>query len=197
VLHTTAVLSHADEAEYLGTRGKLPYGVALWPASIALAHDIAGRDGAFHKTKVLELGAGTGLPGLVAESRGAQVVQTDRQEVALAMCRRNAERNGATNVAVRYGNWTAWTDAERYDWIIGSDILYSPSMHDPLRNVFSTALAPGGAILLADPFRPLSFPFLESLDADGWSVSLAKWTIGEGEEARGVGVFECRRRVAR
>jgi hypothetical protein len=30
------------------------------------------------------------------------------------------------------------------------------------------------------------------MERDGWEVTLAKWTIGEGEEARGIGVYELR-----
>ena len=44
ILHAGAVLTPADEARYLGEpRDLLPYGVALWPAAIALAHEVASR----------------------------------------------------------------------------------------------------------------------------------------------------------
>src|SRR5580704_9410852 len=93
ILHTGAILSHEDEERFLGgEKPRVPYGIVLWPAAIALAHEIATR--ALGAARVLELGAGTGLPGIVAASLGAGVVQTDRQEVALHVCRMNAERNG-------------------------------------------------------------------------------------------------------
>ena len=42
VLHTDAVLSADDEADFLdGGMRERPYGVVLWPAAIALAHDVA------------------------------------------------------------------------------------------------------------------------------------------------------------
>ena len=66
--------------------------------------------------RVLELGAGTGLPGIVAASLGARVVQTDRHEVALFLCKMNAERNGITTIEHRVADWTAWADEERYDF---------------------------------------------------------------------------------
>ena len=43
ILHTGAVISHADEAAFLrGEPGtKLPYGIVLWPAAIAqYTHDV-------------------------------------------------------------------------------------------------------------------------------------------------------------
>ena len=111
VLHTGAVLSPTDETRVIGAKDtKLPYGVALWPSAIALAQEIATRE---LRGKVLELGAGTGLPGIVAASLGAQVMQTDRNELAMALCKRNGERNGVA-VEYRLADWTRWEDAERH-----------------------------------------------------------------------------------
>src|SRR4051794_577041 len=82
ILHTGALLSLADESRFLGQqKDRVPYGVALWPSAIALAHDVISRAEQFRGTRVLELGAGTGLPGIVAASLGARVVQSDRQEL--------------------------------------------------------------------------------------------------------------------
>ena len=194
VLHTEAVLSHDDEQRFLREqRDRLPYGVVLWPAAVALAHEVAARADEFRGRRVLELGAGTGLPGIVAASLGARVVQSDRHELALAVCRRNGARNGVPEVDYRLADWTAWNDAERYDWIVGSDVLYGETTHPHLRRIFAGNLAPGGRVLLADPFRAVSLRLLEALEADGWAVAMSKWTVGEdaaGVAPRPVGVFE-------
>lgn len=191
VLYTRAVLTHADEQAYFAEPdGKAPYGVVLWPAALALAHEIATRAAEFRGRSVLELGAGTGLPGLVAAGAGARVVQTDRHELALAIGRLNAERNGATGIEYRAADWEAWDDPAWYDWVIGSDILYGESLHAPLRRIFEGNLAPGGRVLLSDPFRNVSLHLLEELEAAGWKVVMSKWSIGEGDAARPVGVFE-------
>jgi predicted nicotinamide N-methyase len=192
VLHTEALLSFQEEQDFLSERRALPYGVVLWPASVALAHDVAARGDELRGRRVLELGAGTGLPGIVAASLGARVVQTDRQEVALAVCRRNGARNGVAGVEYRQGDWERWEDPERYDVILGADVLYADGMHERLRAIFERNLAPGGRLLLSDPFRPLSMRLLEAMERDGWRIALSKWTIGEGEEARAIGVYELR-----
>jgi len=189
ILHTGAILSHADEERFLGgDQPRVPYGIVLWPAAIALAHEIATR--ALGGGRVLELGAGTGLPGIVAASLGARVVQTDRQEVALHVCKVNAQRNGVTAIEHRAADWTAWEDGATYDWILGADILYAVSLHPHLRRIFERNLAPGGRLLLADPFRKGSFSLLETMEADGWKVTMNKWTVGVAPPERAVGVFE-------
>jgi predicted nicotinamide N-methyase len=187
VLHTEAMLTNAEESSFFQER--LPYGVALWPSAIALAHELVARADDFRARTVLELGAGTGLPGIVAASLGARVVQTDRQELVMSVCKRNGQRNGVEAIDHRLVDWTDWKDEARYDWIIGSDILYGEAMHPHLRHIFETSLAPGGRLLLSDPFRATGLPLLERMEADGWRVSMTRWSIGE-DEPRAIGVFD-------
>lgn len=189
--YTAAVVTGADEARYLaGGADGLPYGVALWPAAIALAHEIATRPDDFRGRAVLEVGAGTGLPGIVAAAAGAAVVQTDRQELALHLCRLNGERNRVAGVGYRLADWAAWDDRKKYDWIVGADVLYADTHHAHLRAIFETNLAPGGRVLLADPYRADALPPLEGLEAAGWRVTHSRWSIGDGADARPVAVYE-------
>lgn len=191
ILHAGAVLSHADEARAIGElRKHLPYGLGLWPSAIGLAHEVITRADGFRDKRVLELGAGTGLPGIVAASLGGRVVQTDRDELAMSLCRRNGARNDVRTIEYRLVDWAAWDTAEHYDWIIGADILYGETTHPLLRRIFTTNLAPGGRILLADPFRATSLQLLESLEAEGWTIVWTKWNVGEAAEMRPVGLFE-------
>lgn len=199
VLHAGIYLTPAQEAAYLRDlrekRSLIPYGLTLWPSAVALAHEIAARGASWLRGRtVLELGAGTGLPGLVAASLGARVVQTDRDPVALELCRRNAARNAAeppADVTQRLGDWEAWEDGTRYDRIIGSDVLYADPMHPHLRRILKANLVPGGRVLLSDPFRAPSIAFLESLQEQGWGVTFSRWSLGEeAGDARPVGVFE-------
>ena len=191
VLHLGAVLSHDDESQLmLGLFETMPYGVALWPAAIALAHDLASRADAISGRRVLELGSGIGLPGIVAASLGGRVVQTDRNKLAMHVCRLNGERNGVETIEYRQTDWADWADAARYEWILGSDILYSAETHTHLRRIFESNLAAGGRVLLADPFRASSLPLMEAMEADGWTVTLSKWSVGEEDAPRSVAVYE-------
>ena len=194
-LHTGAVYTMDQEQEYLAReRQRSPYGVMLWPASIALAHDVLTRAEQLQGKRVLELGAGTGMPGIVAASLGANVLQIDHSEVALHICSMNTERNGVTSSEVRSAEWETFDSVDQYDFILGSDVLYVTTMHDRLRAICDRYLAPGGKVLFSDPFRAQSLPMLEAMEQSGWQVSLAKWSIQVESGKRTVAVYEAVRR---
>jgi predicted nicotinamide N-methyase len=194
IAHSGAVLSEEDEQRLLSEeRSRAPYGLALWPAAIALAHELVSRAADLRGRRILELGAGTGLPGIVAATYGADVLQSDRLEAALTIGRMNAERNGARAIRHRLADWTAWTDAERYDVILGADVTYALRLQPFLRTIFDTNLAPQGRLLLADPFRSATVRLLESMEQDGWKVSVTKWVLGGPWGERAIGGYECER----
>src|SRR5262245_33452821 len=62
---------------YAESHAQAPYGLLLWESAVALARSLHRRPTLVANKQVLELGAGVGLPGLVARSLGAEVWQTD------------------------------------------------------------------------------------------------------------------------
>lgn len=194
-LHTGAVVTVAQEAEFLSRENeRLPYGVMLWPSSIALAHDLLARAEQLRGKRVLELGAGTGIPGIVAARYAARVLQVDRSEPALHVCRLNVERNRATNVQVKHADWDEFHSDEPFDLIVGADVLYATSKHARLRTICEQYLAPGGLALFADPLRAESLTMLGGLEGSGWKVTLAKWTIEIEAGPRSIAIYEASKR---
>lgn len=194
VLHTGLLLTAAGESRFFdGLLKALPYGVALWPSSIALAYEVAARADSLEAKTILELGAGTGLPGIVAASFGAIVTQTDSQEIAMNVCASNGQVNGVPSIEYRLVDWTDWRDDRQYDYIIGSDILYADSLHEPLRHIFETNLAVGGRLLLADRLRKPSLSMFDALEVTGWDIDVTQWELGDGDDQRKIAIFDISR----
>ena len=132
----------------------LPYWAELWPSGVALAAHVAARDLA--GLRVLELGAGLGLPSLAAALRGGDVLATDWAEDAVALLAANAARN---HIALR-AEVLRWDEPQRFgagwDLVLAADVLYEQRNVDQL-----LALLPGlgGEILLAEPGRPFAKEF--------------------------------------
>ncbi len=151
-----------------------PFGLMLWASAIGLAERLAEEPSLVAGKRVLELGAGVGVPGLVAASLGAAVTQTDYQEDALNLARHNARANDIRNITVRQGDWRGFfTDGLPYDLVIASDVLYERTLHAPLAALLPKLIASDGAILLSDPLRTQAMEFMEKkIEASGeWAIA--------------------------
>ncbi|MES2459668.1 MAG: methyltransferase domain-containing protein [Armatimonadota bacterium] len=180
-----------------------PFGLMLWAAAIGLAERLTEEPSLVAGKRVLELGAGVGLPGLVAATLGAaEVTQTDYQEDALELARRNARANRIHNIAVRQGDWRRFfTDGLPYDLVIASDVLYERTLHAPLAALLPRLIAPHGAILLSDPLRPQAMEFLEKQIESGgaWNVAYEGRRVtmpGDKPETKDIALIWLRRKQA-
>lgn len=145
----------------------IPFWAVLWPSAIALARFI--REQRMPSgCRVIELGAGVGLAGMVAALQGGTVTQTDFVPGALTLQKANAEMNGAVGILHELADWRSFDLDRKYDWIIGSDILYEPKLHGYLEQIFRRCLEEKGMLILADPGREDGKTFVESLLAAGF-----------------------------
>lgn len=153
------------------------YGFLLWESAVGLATQLTQQAAQVQSKEVLELGAGVGLPGLVARNLGAHVRQTDYQADALALAAWNAQQNGITGIETFLADWRAWRHPPRYDLILGADVLYDASLHFYLEAIFRKNLRPGGRLLLADPGRPQALDFAVQLETHGWRIEIQTMAV--------------------
>lgn len=146
-----------------------PYGLLLWESALALSDVLADGPGIVG-LDVLELGCGVGFSGLAAAHLGARVLQTDHAAEALALARRNAKRNAIGGIGQALADWADWRIEQRFDLVIGADILYDGSAHMAVAAVLDRALEPGGRALLTDPGRTATPFFVRDMTARGWTV---------------------------
>lgn len=144
----------------------LPYWAELWASGVSLARAVDELD--LKGSRVLELGAGLGLPSLAAAIRGADVLATDWAEDAVELLRVNARRNSVELRAerVRWDEPASLLAGAPWDFVIGADLLYEARNADQL-----VALLPllGTDVLLADPGRPFVRGFLERAE-ERWTI---------------------------
>ncbi|MCU0953481.1 MAG: protein N-lysine methyltransferase family protein [Hyphomicrobium sp.] len=170
VYRIAAARDHERLLAAAGDCEPFPFGVLLWESAIVLA-DALAEAGGLKDVSVLELGAGTGLAGLVAASLGGHVVQTDHSYEALALCRRNAALNNAVNLEVRWADWRNWHCDETFNLVIAADILYEPDLYGDIASLLEMVVRPGGAVLMTDPARIHAPRFLAALERAGWAIT--------------------------
>ncbi|XP_025959700.1 histone-arginine methyltransferase METTL23 [Dromaius novaehollandiae] len=119
------------------------YGLYVWPCAVVLAQYLW-----FHRTtlpgkRVLEIGAGVSLPGLVAAKCGAEVILSDSEELpqCLENCRKSCLMNDLPDVPVIGLTWGRVSpellSLAPVDIILGSDVFFEPKdFEDILTTVY-------------------------------------------------------------
>lgn len=172
---------------------RLPYWAELWPSAVALADyaahhlDVAGR-------RVLELGCGLGLVGVMAALQGARVLCTDYEAEALAFARHNARRNACQHMRFRLVDWRRPSLRRRYEYILASDVIYEARNFGPLVALLQRFLARGGRAVFAEPGRPNAIPFFTLLRQRGFTYEKTLYpTVWDGNHQIAIYLIRHRR----
>ncbi len=153
------------EADYVRDE-RLPYWADVWPSSLILAKRLADETG--RRRSLLELGCGLGIASITAMRSGFTVMASDYYEDALHFTRANAWRNLRREPAARMIDWRALpSDLGTYDMIVAADVLYEMTYAQLVADALSTALAPGGTAIIADPGRVAVDQFVEACESRG------------------------------
>jgi predicted nicotinamide N-methyase len=170
ITHPRSAEDLIDDDEYADDE-RLPYWADLWPSGQALAAELADRP--VSGARILELGAGLGLPSIVALSRGARVLATDWYPVALEFARANARAAGVGPLATMEVDWASLPDALRargpFDVIIGADVAYERRHASQLAPLIAAIATPETEVVIADPRRPDANALVVALRDAGWA----------------------------
>jgi predicted nicotinamide N-methyase len=129
-----------------------PYWSMVWDAALVLAEFLVKQEPQAD-SNILEIGAGLGFAGLCAAARGHRVTLTDNIADALGFARLSQFHNNLANVQVEYLDWLTPNLPGKFNWIIGSDILYEKENFEPIRQLLTKYLQPGGKIYLTQGIR--------------------------------------------
>jgi 2-polyprenyl-3-methyl-5-hydroxy-6-metoxy-1,4-benzoquinol methylase len=139
---------------------------------------------------VLDLGCGMGLSGTIAAALGARVLFADIEPPALLFARLNS-LPWASRVRARKLNWRTDRLDERFDLIIGADILYERAQWEYQEPFLRHHLAPGGNVLLGEPGRQTGDSFIDWIKPRGWTLEIFPEKVPTREKP--VRIFRLRR----
>jgi predicted nicotinamide N-methyase len=148
----------------------LPYWAEMWESAMGIAQFLVKQSGSVDGMSVLDLGCGMGLAGTVAAARGDRVLFADLEAPALLFARLNS-LPWVTRARARRLDWRKDTLGERFDLILGADILYERRQWDYLEPFWREHLRENGSVLLGEPGRKSGELFVDWIRAKGWTLS--------------------------
>ncbi|MFO7816671.1 MAG: class I SAM-dependent methyltransferase [Thermodesulfobacteriota bacterium] len=161
---------------------ELPFWAKIWPASILLSYSLTALKDikTTEETSILELGAGIGLCGLYAASLGFRTTITDNNKDALLFARINALKNGLEDkVEVCYVDMAESIMNTRFDYILGSEILYIENLNRSLVKFICGHLKPEGRAILSADYKRQSRKFFKLAERE---FKISQKTIGYKEK---------------
>ena len=128
----------------------------IWPSSVALSAYLIHQyfPAKLTGTKVLEIGCGTGLPGVVAAQLGAFTMFSDMVPITLEAVKETCQLNHISNFDTCTLDWSEKIETkERYDVVLGCEVFYDEGILPDISHVLEQVLAPGGKGIFCDPNR--------------------------------------------
>jgi len=122
-----------------------PFWFKIWEASVVLADYIATVP---PKKKILEVGAGLGVPSLVAALQGHEVTATEYDPLPLKFLELSAKENGLS-LNTKLLDWRKPELDEKFDIIMGAEVVFKKSLFSPLIELFKNYLKDDGEVLIA------------------------------------------------
>ena len=140
----------------------------LWPSARVLAHVMLTFE--LQGKRILELGCGLALASLVVHRRGGNITASDCHPLAADFLLENLKLNHLPAMKYQVGNWShANPLLERFDLIIGSDVLYDRGQPEVLSQFIDQHAQPDVEVLIVDPDRGNRVSFNRKMDLLGYS----------------------------
>lgn len=152
-----------------------PLWAKIWEPAWILAEYIANAPSS-RFNKILEIGSGIGVVGIVAASFGHNVTMTEYDENALQFASANAEINHCPEIKICRLDWHRPDLEDRFDTIIGSEVMFHERDCKPLLNLFRMYLKPNGRVVLASGVRRSVLDILRRLHLF-FDIQINKYSI--------------------
>ncbi len=150
-----ALLSQMTQEDFDRHDERMPYFGIVWPSAEALVTKLLAGP-RLEGTHVLDLGCGLGACGFAAAQMGARVTFLDWEPRAVEIVQASAreERLPLQDLQFIVADWRNPPALDRYELIIGADLLYEKRNAEAVAEFLGRYLKPGGEAWIVDPGRP-------------------------------------------
>ena len=188
-LQIRSLLDRQQYSDPLGAAARLGISPAtwplfgmLWPSGTHLAARLAAHLAAHAPhpgQRILEVGCGLALASLVAHRCGADITASDCHPLAAEFLRANLALNGLAPMKYRHGEWDSTLQggaqqeavSQRYELIIGSDVLYDRDASTALAGFIGRHATPDSEVWIVDPERGNRPAFTRLMAAQGYALA--------------------------
>ena len=140
-----------------------PFWAKIWPASTAMIAFLQTETSYIKGKRVLEIGAGIGLPSFAIAKHSSEIIISDYATDAITLIEKNIAHLGLTNAKAMCLDWNNFPSNITADVLLLSDINYAPAEFNSLQTLIQRFLAQGSTIIIATPQRITASPFVEKL----------------------------------
>lgn len=187
-----------DPDQYLETLSKedvegtlfLPYWTYLWESSIGLAQYLSDNRATLSNKRILEIGCGYGLAGIVAAKFGAKVTYTDFEHDALLFARHNSQQNDVSVGTYVQMDWSAPCFRKRFDFVLGADVIYEEQNWDPIIELLHNLLELKGVAIFSEPNRKNADGFFKLIRENGFTFKESICSFSLQQKIAKINIFQ-------
>jgi len=142
-----------------------PYWAKVWASSKAMVSFLQEEPHFIENKKVLEIGAGIGLPSFCIANKASNIIISDYDKEAVALAHKNIAHLNLSNLTSIVLDWNDIPEHIIADTILLSDTNYNPTDFDALVISITKFLNIGSSVVLATPNRITTNTFIQKLSA--------------------------------
>ena len=141
-----------------------PYWAKIWPAAKVMAAFLQNESNWIANKKVLEIGAGIGLPSFTIANQASSIIISDYSPDAVELIQKNITYLKINNASAMCLDWNHFPLHLIAETILLSDINYDPSEFEVLNQLIQYLLNQGSTLIIATPQRITATPFVNFLE---------------------------------
>jgi len=164
-----------------------PYWTKIWASSKAMVTFLQEEPHWIENKKLLEIGAGIGIPSFFMAQKAREIIISDYDNEAVSLANKNIAHLNLTNAISVVLNWNHIPDYIIADTILLSDTNYNPTDFETLVFSITSFINKGSVVILATPNRITANLFLEKLNA--FMHKTKNYLIIEGKIEKEIAVF--------